>query len=72
MPLTNESDVQVTSEEIPRGGMPDWLTSHLTTQSIGPVDDSESLSRILIIYPTESSRRQTLSEILATLSLIHI
>ena len=66
MPLTNESDVQVTSEEIPRGGMPDWLTSHLTTQSIGPVDDSESLSRILIIYPTESSRRQTLSEILAT------
>ena len=66
MPLTNESDVQVTCEEVPRGRIPDWLTAHLTAQSIGPVDESESLSRILIIYPTESSRRQVLSEILAS------
>jgi len=66
MPMTNESDVQVTCEEVPRGGIPEWLTAHLVAQSLGPGVDTESLSRLLIIYPTESSRRQALSEILAS------
>jgi len=60
--VTNESDVQVTCEEVPRGRMPDWLTTHLIKQSLGPGDDLSSHSRLLIIYPTESSRRQALSE----------
>ena len=60
--VTNESDVQVTCEEVPRGRIPDWLTTHLIKQSLGPGDDLSSHSRLLIIYPTESSRRQALSE----------
>ncbi len=64
MLVTNESNVQVTCEEVPRGRMPEWLTAHLTAQSLGPRDDSNPHCRLLIIYPTESSRRQTLSETL--------
>ena len=64
MLVTNESNVQVTCEEIPRGRIPDWLVAHLIDQSLGPRDESNSHSRLLIIYPTESSRRQALSEIL--------
>ena len=63
MLVRHESNVQVTCEEVPRGRMPDWLLAHLTAQSLGPGDESNPQSRLLIIYPTESSRRQALSEI---------
>lgn len=63
MLVRHESNVQVTCEEVPRGRMPDWLLAHLTAQSLGPGDESNPQTRLLIIYPTESSRRQALSEI---------
>lgn len=63
MLMANESDVQVTCEEVPRGRIPDWLRIHLSAQSLGPMDETSHQSRLLVIYPTETSRRQTLSEI---------
>ncbi len=54
----------VTSEEVPIGGMPGWLKEQIRLQSLGiPSDDPSFLGRILIIYPTENSRRQALSSI---------
>ena len=54
----------VTSEEVPVGGMPRWLKEHIRLQSLGkPSNDSNYIGRILIIYPTEKSRRQALSSI---------
>ena len=61
--MSHESNVQVTCEEVARGRMPEWLISHLTAQSLGLGDESGHHSRLLVLYPTETSRRQALSEI---------
>jgi len=61
--MSHEFNVQVTCEEVPRGRMPGWLLSHLTTQSLGPGDEADHQSRLLVIYPTETSRRQSISKI---------
>ena len=61
--MSHEFNVQVTCEEVARGRMPDWLLSHLTTQSLGPGDEADHQSRLLVIYPTETSRRQSISKI---------
>ena len=54
----------MTIEEVPAGSMPDWLKQHIRLQSLGkPSNDSNHHGRILIIYPTEKSRRQSLSSI---------
>ena len=54
----------MTIEEVPAGSMPDWLKKHIRLQSLGkPSNDSNHHGRILIIYPTEKSRRQSLSSI---------
>ena len=54
----------VTIEEVPVGSMPDWLKQHIRLQSLGkPSKNSSHHGRILIIYPTERSRRQALSSI---------
>jgi len=54
----------VTSEEVPRGGMPEWLKEQIRHQSLGiPSTDPNAHGRILIIYPTEKSRMQALSSI---------
>ena len=54
----------VTIEEVPAGGMPDWLKQHIRLQSLGKhSNDSNHHGRILIIYPTERSKRQALSSI---------
>ena len=52
----------MTIEEVPPGGIPDWLKQHIRLQSLGkPSNDSNRHGRILIIYPTEKSKRQALS-----------
>ena len=54
----------VTIEEVPAGRIPDWLKQHIRLQSLGkPSNDSNLQGRILIIYPTEKSKRQALSSI---------
>ena len=54
----------MTIEEVPAGSMPDWLKQHIRLQSLGkPSNDSNHHGRILIVYPTERSRSQSLSSI---------
>ena len=61
LPPTEHS---VTIEEVPAGRIPDWLKQHIRLQSLGkPSNDSNHHGRILIIYPTEKSKRQALSSI---------
>jgi len=61
LPPTEHS---VTIEEVPAGRIPDWLKQHIRLQSLGkPINDSNRHGRILILYPTEKSKRQALSSI---------
>ena len=61
LPPTEHS---VTIEEVPAGRIPDWLKQHIRLQSLGkPSNDPNHHGRILIIYPTEKSKRQALSSI---------
>ncbi len=54
----------VTSEEVPRGAIPEWLKEQIRRQSLGtPSTDPNSKGRVLVIYPTEKSRMQVLSSI---------
>ena len=54
----------VTSEEVPRGAIPEWLKEQIRRQSLGiPSIDSNIHGRVLVIYPTEKSRMQALSSI---------
>ncbi len=54
----------VTSEEVPRGAIPEWLKEQIRRQSLGtPSTYSNSNGRVLVIYPTEKSRMQVLSSI---------
>ena len=54
----------MTIEEVPAGRIPDWLKQHIRLQSLGkPSNDPNHHGRILIIYPTEKSKRQALSSI---------
>ena len=60
--MSSEAPVQVTCEEVPRGELPDWLTEHLLNQSLGPTETESGLSgRIMMVYPNEESRKQTLA-----------
>ncbi len=57
-------DYDITSEEISRGPIPEWLLNHIKLQSL----DSSGLKsgrtpRILLIYPNENTRKQVLSGI---------
>ena len=53
-----------TSEEVSRGPIPPWLVQHMTLQSLDPTNiESGGPGRILVVYPTEESRKQTLSMI---------
>ena len=62
--MTSEALVQVTCEEVPRGDVPSWLTEHIARQALGPTGlDSDRFGRILIVYPTEESRKQALVKI---------
>ena len=62
-PLT-PTEHSVTIEEVPAGRMPSWLKQHIRLQSLGkPSNDQNYHGRILIIYPTEKSKRQALSSI---------
>jgi len=55
---------QVTSEEVSCGAIPHWLVLHMKRQALGPRDgESDETGRILVLYPSKESRRQTLSEI---------
>ena len=52
----------VTSEEVPRGPVPEWLKEQIRRQSLGiQSKDPDVHGRILVIYPTEKSRMQILS-----------
>lgn len=54
----------VTSEEVSRGPIPQWLLQHMAQQSLGSTNiESGSRGRILVVYPTEESLKQTLSMI---------
>ena len=60
--MSSETLVQVTCEEIPRGNIPVWLTEHISRQSLGPTGSESDLSgRVLVVYPTEESRKQVLA-----------
>ena len=60
--MSSEALVQVTCEEVPRGAIPGWLTEHILGQSLGSTGSKSDLSgRVLIIYPTEESRKQVLA-----------
>ena len=53
-----------TSEEVPPGPIPPWLVQHMTLQSLDPTNtESGGPGRILVVYPTEESRKQSLSMI---------
>ena len=61
--VTNESNSQVTSEEVSRGDIPTWLREHIEKQALGPSgNNSDHSGRILVIYSNEESRKQTISE----------
>lgn len=54
----------VSNEETNPGRLPRWLHEHIRTQALnpsGPVTGSPG--RIMVIYPNEGSRRETLSEL---------
>ncbi|MBK70763.1 MAG: hypothetical protein CMB53_05165 [Euryarchaeota archaeon] len=54
----------LTIEEIPPGGIPDWLFEHLVSQAIDPRPKSGGgPSKILVIYPNEESRREVMHRI---------
>ena len=60
--MSSETLVQVTCEEVPRGNVPVWLTEHISRQSLGPTGSESDLSgRVLVVYPTEESRKQALA-----------
>ena len=60
--MSSETLVQVTCEEVPRGNIPVWLTEHISRQSLGPTGSESDLSgRVLVVYPTEESRKQALA-----------
>ena len=60
--MPSEFPVQVTCEEVPRGDMPSWLKEHIEKQALGPSQSDSDLSgRILVVYPTQESRKQALS-----------
>ena len=57
-------DYDITSEEVSRGPIPEWLLDHIKMQSL----DSSGLKsggtpRILLIYPNENTRKQVISGI---------
>ena len=61
--MSSEAPVQVTCEEVPRGNLPDWLTEHISKQSLGPTGGESGLSgRVMVVYPTEDSRKQALAQ----------
>ena len=61
--MSSETLVQVTCEEVPRGNSPAWLTEHILRQSLGPTGSESDLSgRVLVVYPTDESRKQALAE----------
>ena len=61
--MSSKTLVQVTCEEVPRGNIPVWLTEHISRQSLGPTGSESDLSgRVLVVYPTEESRKQALAE----------
>lgn len=60
--MVSKTLVQVTCEEVPRGTIPGWLKEHISRQSLGPTESESDLSgRVLIVYPTEESRKQALA-----------
>lgn len=62
--MLSPRDHCVTSEEVPRGAMPEWLREQIRRQTLGtPSIDLNSHGRVLVIYPTEKSRMQALSSI---------
>ncbi|MEC9263894.1 MAG: hypothetical protein VYD23_02200, partial [Candidatus Thermoplasmatota archaeon] len=62
--MSSTTSHQVTSEEVSCGAIPLWLVLHMKRQALGPREgESDASGRILILYPSEESRRQTLSEI---------
>ena len=57
-------DHNVTSEEVSEGQMPEWLREYIKEQTLGFQNpDFNLFGRILVIYPSEKSRIQTLSSI---------
>ncbi len=62
--MSSTASHQVTSEEVSCGAIPHWLVLHMKRQALGPRDgESDETGRILVLYPSEESRRQSLSEI---------
>ena len=60
----NTEPHSITMEQVPKGGTPEWLTSHFESQSKDPRSRAQGgLSRLLIIHPTEASRREVISRL---------
>ena len=58
------SEYRVTSEETNLGRQPEWLREQIRLQSLHPgLADSNLPGRIMVLYPNESSRRESLAEI---------
>jgi hypothetical protein len=54
----------VTNEIVPEGHIPEWLKEHIRWQAISPNSmPEERKNKIMIIYPSEESRVQSLSEL---------
>ena len=54
----------ITNEEVHPGPLPDWLLDHVKRQSTDPLPNSEGgPSRILILYPGEQARRESLERL---------
>ena len=54
----------VTNELVSEGNLPEWLKDHIRWQAISPISiPKERKNKIMIIYPSEESRIESLSEL---------
>ena len=59
-----DSKFNVTSEEVSAGALPQWLIEHMLAQCRNPRSFSEGgPARILVLYPTEEARRESLENL---------
>ena len=54
----------VTNEIVSEGNLPEWLKDHIRWQAISPISmPKERKNKIMIIYPSEESRIESLSKL---------
>ena len=62
--MSSREDCFVTNELVSEGRLPEWLKQHIKWQAISPNSiPEERKNKIMIIYPSEESRTQSLSEL---------